>query len=255
MELEMAEQPGVMEQNTEYSLKLQETLELDGSPVALAIIPEKPALPSLKNLRRKITACMMLQIARRGAAFYSSPDGILCGARAHLGMGKHPIRKLDDFLVRRERLFGSKAAACKLINSALNCAPDMGEYLALSPLETADFIPDVVLFVGTPLQISRILFLDAFETGDVDVAHGEPLCSGVIALPVTTGRIGISFLDMSCRVFGRYQPEEMVIGVPYAKIPRIVDSIDLSIAGTARPDIFLRLAGAMLQRCVPDGSG
>jgi len=108
-------------------------------------------------------------------------------------------------------------------------------------LEKAVFVPDVVLFVGTPLQISRIIFLDAFETGEIDTVHGEPLCSGVIAVPITTGKIGISFLDIACRAFGRYKPEEMVAGVPYQRLTRMVASLDRSIAGTAQPNFLLKL--------------
>jgi uncharacterized protein (DUF169 family) len=98
------------------------------------------------------------------------------------------------------------------------------------------------------------MFLDAFENGEIDMMHGEPLCSGAIAVPITTGKIGISFLDAACRLFGRYRPEEMVVGVPYQRLLHIVDNIALSSAGTARPDFLLRLAGNLLRRQVPDNS-
>lgn len=241
-----------IEQKAQYSRKLQETLGLDGSPVAVTITEEPPT--GLGYLKRKATPCMMIQMARRGSFFYCSGDRILCSGRAHLGIGKSPIRKLDDFLVRKEKLFGSKGAARKLLDTAKNWAPQQGTYVAFSPLERAILTPNVVLIIGTPAQISRIIFLNAFDTGEIEAIHSEPLCSGAIAAPITTARIGISFLDVSCRIFGRYRPEEMVVGVPYQRLPPIIDSIDLSIAGTAKPARFLRLVGTMLQRRVPDGS-
>jgi len=231
MKLNVSEQLEEVEQKTQHSIKLQRALELDGSPVAMAIVSESPQ--GLGYLRHKATACMMIQIARRGAAFCSSGDGILCGGRANLGVGESPIRKLDDFLVRKEKLFRSKAAARRLIDLAKKRAPEQGKYLAFSPLEKASFAPDVVLFAGIPAQISRIIFLNAFETGEIEAVHGEPLCSGAIAMPITTGK-------------------EMVVGVPYQRLLRIVDNIDLSSAGTARPDFLLRLAGTLLRRRVPD---
>jgi len=248
----MSKQIEELQGKVHYSAKLRETLELDGSPVAVAITSEPPG--DLRYWHRKATPCMMIQSARRGVAFYSSGDAILCGGRAHLGIAESPIRKLDDFLVRREKLAGSKAAARKMLDPIKERAPKLGGYLVFSPLEKASFSPEVVLFVGTPFQISRIIFLDAFETGEIDTVHGEPLCSGVIATPITTGKIGVSFLDMACRLFGRYKPEEMVMGVPYQRLPRIVNSIDLSIAGTAKPDLFLRLGGNLFRRRVPDSS-
>ncbi len=253
MKLEMSKQLEELEQRARHSMKLQQTLELDGSPVAVAIVPEPPE--GLECLKRKVTACVMIQIARRGQSFYSSGEGILCGGKANLGMGESPIRNLDDFLVRKEKIFGSKAAARRLLDSARKQTPEQGNYIAVSPLGRASFTPDVVLFIGTPSQISRIIFLNAFETGEMNVVHGEPLCSGAIAAPITTGKIGISFLDMACRRFGRYRPEEMVAGLPYQRLSHVLDSIDLSSAGTARPGLSVRLAGNILRRCVPDNSG
>ena len=252
MKLKVSEQLEKADPKTQHSIKLQRALELDGSPVAVAISSEPPH--GLGPLRHKATACMMVQIARRGGIFYSSKEGILCGGRANLGIGESPIRDLDDFLVRKEKLFRSKAAARKLLDLAKERAPEQGQYLSFSPLETASFTPDVVLFVGVPAQISRIIFLNAFETGEIDAVHGEPLCSGAIAMPITTGKVGVSFLDVACRLFGRYRPEEMVIGVPYQRLLHIVDNIGRSSAGTARQDFLLRMVGIFLRRRVPDNA-
>jgi len=252
MKLELSRQLEGLEQKAKHSMKLQQTLELDGSPVAVAIVPAPPE--GLEYLKRKLTACMMVQIARRGQVFYSSGESILCGGKANLGMGQSPIRNLDDYLVRKEKIFGSRVATRKLLDSARKQSPKLGKYITVSPLERASFTPDVVLFIGIPSQISRIIFLNAFETGEMSVVHGEPLCSGAIATPITTGKIGISFLDATCRQFGRYKPEEMVIGLPYPRLSHVVDNIDLSSAGTARPDLLLRLVVNLLRRRAPDNS-
>lgn len=232
----MVEQVDDLPEKARHSAKLQQTLALEGSPVAVAILPQPPH--GLREWRRKATPCVMLQSARRGSAFYCSGDSIFCGGRAHLGIGESPIRNLENFLVQAEKLAASKEAAHKILDAVKKRTPKLGEYLAFSPLEKADFSVDVVLFVGTPLQISRIIFLDAFELGVIDTVHGEPFCSGTIAAPITTGKIGVSFLDMTCRMFGKYKAEEMVVGVPGERLSRIVNSIDRSIAGTAEPDII-----------------
>jgi uncharacterized protein (DUF169 family) len=184
---------------------------------------------------------MMIQSARKGVAFCCSGGSIVCGGRAHLGIAESPIRDLEGFLVNREKIFGSIEAARRMLDLTRKRAPDLGTYVAFSPLEKAVFTPDVVLFVGTPLQIGRIIFLDAFGTGEIDTVHGEPLCSGAIAVPITTGKIGISFLDIACRAFGCYKPEEMVAGVPYQRLARLVANLERSIAGTARPNFILKL--------------
>lgn len=234
----MIEQVDDLPEKARYSTKLQQTLALEGSPVAVAILSQPPH--GLREWRRKATLCVMLQSARRGSAFYCSGESIFCSGKAHLGMGEPPVPDLEGFLVQTEKLAASRAAAHKLLDAVQKRTPKQGQYLAFSPLEKADFIADVILFTGTPFQVSRIIFLDAFETGLIDTVHGEPFCSGTIAAPITTGKIGVSFLDMACRMFGRYKAEEMVVGVPAERLPHIVNSIDRSIAGTAKSDIIKR---------------
>jgi uncharacterized protein (DUF169 family) len=251
VKVEFPEQVEQIEQNARYTRKLQETLGLDGSPVAVALSDNSPRL--MKSLKRRSTPCMMIQMARRGGIFYCPGERILCGGRAHLGMGESIIHNLDEFLVRKEKLFGSKTAARTLLNKAKALAPDNITCVSFSPLELAHLTPDVIIIIGTPAQISRIIFLNAFNTGEVEAIHGEPLCSGVIALPIKTARIGISFLDVSCRVFGKYKPEEMAIGIPYQRLPYIVENIALSTAGIAKPARLLQLTGRVLRRWVPDG--
>ena len=222
-----------------HSAKLKRTLELDGSPVAVAIMPE-PAR-GLKKWRHKATPCIMIQSARRGAAFYCSGANVICGGGEHLGIGNSSVQDIKASLVETEKLVASEAAARRRLDQVKQIAPEQGGYIAFSPLERASFRPQVILFVGTPFQISRILHLDAFETGEIDTVHGEPLCSGVIAAPITTGKIGISFLDMTCRAFGRYRAEEVAIGVPYSRLTRIISSIELSSSGNAKSDFLLKL--------------
>jgi uncharacterized protein (DUF169 family) len=229
-----------------FATRLKEVLELDGSPVAVAFVSEIP--PGLRKWSRRATVCIMIQSARRGSAFYCSGDRIICGGRVHLGMAESAGRNLSDFLVKTERLAASDIAARRLLGLTKSRAPQkLGEYLAFAPLEEATFTPDVVIFVGTPFQISRIIWLDAFQTGQINTIHGEPLCSGVIAAPISRHRIGLSFMDMACRAFGRYKPEELVIGVPYERLSRIIDSIEKSVAGTAKSNFILRLLPKLIK--------
>ncbi|MDD5590913.1 MAG: DUF169 domain-containing protein [Dehalococcoidales bacterium] len=235
----MPEQVDVQLGKASYSARLKEVLELDGSPVAVAIMPEP--VRDLKKWRHKATLCIMVQSARMGAVFCCSGADVICGGGEHLGIGRSQGKNIEDSLVEVEKLVASQDAACRRLAQVKRVAPDQGGYIAFAPLERASFRPQVVIFVGTPFQISRILHLDAFETGEMDAVHGEPLCSGVIAAPITTGKIGISLLDMTCRAFGRYRAEEMAVGVPYSRLIRVVNSIELSSSGSARPDSLLRL--------------
>ena len=165
-----------------------------------------------------------------------------------MGMANSIGINLKNFLVKTEKLAASEIAARRLLGLSKSRTPDKtGTYLALAPLEDAKFVPEVVLLIGTPLQISRIIWLDAYHTGQINTIHGEPLCSGAIGAPISRGRIGISFLDMACRSLGRYKPEEMIIGIPYSRMERIADSINKSIGGTAKPGPIMRFLPKLIK--------
>ena len=234
----MEEQADEDKERAYLSAKLKHTLELDGDPVAISILPDAP---QGSKSQRKVTLCMLIQSARRGQSVCCTGKNIICNGKVHIGIGYPPSWDIEDFLVRREKIVGSKTAARKLIDLATMQLSGSGKHIVLSPLADTNCHPDVVVFVGTPLQVSRLLYLDAFETGEIKTIHREPLCSGVIAAPIVTGQIGISFLDMSCRYLGKYRPEEMAIGIPYHRLSKIADNIDHSIAGTAKSSFLVRL--------------
>jgi uncharacterized protein (DUF169 family) len=235
----MGEQTDENEEKAYLSTKLKNVLELDGNPIAVSITSDKPQ--GFEKWQRRVTLCMLIQSARRGLSLYCPGENIICNGKVHVGIGNSPSWDLEDFLVRREKIVSSKTAARRMLDLARVHSSELKKYIILSPLMKANFHPDVVVFVGTPLHISRILFLDAFRTGEINTLHREPLCSGVIATPIATGKIGVSFLDMSCRAFGQYKPEEMAIGVPYHRVSKIVENINHSIAGTAKSSFLLRL--------------
>ena len=112
----------------------------------------------------------------------------------------------------------------------------MGQYAAFAPLEKANFDPDVVTFIVVPLQAMRLLFLEAFHTGTYDISHMEPMCSGALATPHSTGKVGISFLCPGSRQTSGYSPAVMGVGVPYTTLQRIVSAIPHAHMGAASPD-------------------
>lgn len=232
----MPEQVEEKKINERYSARLKETLELDGSPVAVSFTLKPPYY--LKEWRRNATVCLMIQAARRGISFYSSGSSIICGGGQHLGIGKSPVPDIKKALVQKENLVASEQAAIRRLEQVRQRVPKKGSYVIFTPLEKAHLKPDVVLFIGKPIQISRILHLALFETGEIDTLHGEPLCSGVIGIPVTTGKIGISFLDMTCRTFGKYGENELAIGLPYERVATVIRSISKSSSGTAKLNLL-----------------
>ena len=128
-----------------------------------------------------------------------------------------------------------EVAALFVSNSILFTIPK-GNTNAFAPLEKATFEPDAVVFIVAPIQAMRLVFLNAFYTGNFDIAHMEPMCSGAMATPLSTGKIGLSFLCPGSREMSAYSPGVLGLGVPYEALHRIAKAIPYAHVGTALPD-------------------
>jgi len=234
----MSEQSKQLVKRAEYSAKLKRVLGLDGSPIAIALLKEPPE--GMKQWHREpVWACGLVQDARRGSSYYCTEENISCPGKSFIGLKETaPIGVISDYIVQAKKLYASRAAAYRHLVDVWQFIPKFGgPYLAFAPLEKATFEPQNVLFIVLPLQAMRIMFLDAFETGYHDIArYGEPFCAGVIAAPISTGKIGLGMLCPGSRQTAKFKPEEVAVGVPYERIARIVNSIEGSHLGTAVPD-------------------
>ena len=221
-----------------FSARLKEVLGLDGSPVAEAILREKPeGVPQWQG--EPIWVCGAIEYARRGDVFYVAGENISCPGKAFIGIAEPPPQWIAaDYLVEGKKLYASRAAAARHIQEVWKNVPRAGgEYFAFAPLEKATFEPDAVIFIVKPLQAMRIMFLDAFETGFHELApYCEPFCSGVMAGTIAHGKIGLDMLCPGSRQQARFKPEELGLGVPYDRMARIVRSIEGSQLGVAMPD-------------------
>jgi uncharacterized protein (DUF169 family) len=223
----------------EYAVSLKELLELDGSPIAVTY-SMTPAAGAEDGRRR---ACNALLDARSGSIINLSRESCACpGGTWHLGLGPQPVGKMMDglkkFLVEGEKLFCSLATMARTFH--LTSAPPEGlaQYVVLSPLERAEFIPDLVVFLCNPEQACRLVTLATFP-------HGKPprieimgsTCHMVIAYPLVTGELNLSLMDYTDRRARDYRPEDMFVTVPYHMMPGLMWSIDRCSAGTARVDL------------------
>jgi uncharacterized protein (DUF169 family) len=58
-----------------------------------------------------------------------------------------------------------------------------------------------------------------------------------IAYPLVSGEVNVSFLDYTARKMKKYDPNELIVSVPYHRMPDLVASVARSTAGTAETKI------------------
>jgi uncharacterized protein (DUF169 family) len=102
-----------------------------------------------------------------------------------------------------------------------------------SPLEKAELMPDLVVFLCNPEQACRLVTLATYPEGRPPrLEMAGSTCHMVIAYPLVTGEINVSLLDYASRKYQDYEPNELFVTIPSDLMPGLMWSLDRCGAGT-----------------------
>jgi uncharacterized protein (DUF169 family) len=223
----------------EWSQTLTSVLSLKGSPVAVTYSIEPGHEPS----PGKHWVCQAMKDARDGSAICLTRENSACpGGTAHLGFAPRPAgkdaRPLQRFLVHGEKLFCSVVAFHRAMALATQPPLGLADQVLFAPLGAAAAEPDLVLFLCNAEQACRLITLATYSSG---VSPRTELvgsaCHMAIAYPLVSGEVNVSFLDYTARRLKQYAPDELIVSVPYHRMPDLVASISRCSAGTAETEI------------------
>jgi uncharacterized protein (DUF169 family) len=223
----------------DYASEIKEVLGLEGSPVAITYSMEPPS----KAAKGKHRVCNAFIQARGGKVIDLTASTSACGGGTwHLGLGERPKgdedKSIKEFLVKGEKLFCSIAAFHRM--QYLTAPPPLGlaEHVVLSPLEKAEFEPDLVLFICNALQACRLVTLDGYETGiPPKLEMCGSTCHQAVAYPVVTGELNVSLMDYTSRKIKGYKPDDLLVSIPYHRFHGVMRSLDGCTAGRAEFEI------------------
>lgn len=216
--------------------KLRQWVNPATFPVAVKLmqdgsrIPKKARRP-LRDLKVRMAPCQGAAMARRyGWTVAFAREDVGCGIAAHT----YGWERMEDprgpahFLTRMDYVADEAAALEAMRGKA--CLQMGGEVSVLySPLDRAAVEPDVVLIYVNPAQMMRLIHGATQRTG-------KPITSSFSgrAASCTEGVIG-AFLDKEPkvvvpgngdRVWAGCQDHEMVMAVPYERLPALVDGLE-----------------------------
>lgn len=211
----------------ELNDRLKKALNFRGSAVAVALSNDRP---TQEKLNGKIRLCEMLGLALiEGRSFYTTSDEHACdGGAYHVGLREMPAElKSGEFLFKRVRIFGSARAARRFFKSNLVVEPGTIKYASFSPLEKANFEPDVIMLVCSAKDGMRAVEASAYESGIAATGRAGPICSTVVAAPFLTGDIIYTLGDLAGRRFSKIEDGEIFIGVPFERIDALINGLEM----------------------------
>ena len=230
----------------EYSREIKSLLGLEGSPVAVTYSLYPPQQKDDGNFR----VCNAFLDVSRGKIIDLTAETSACsGGTWHLGLGERPsgerAKALKEFLTKGEKIYCDIAAFHRAVNLTTPPPVGLSEHVVMSPMEKAEFKPDLVLFICDAYTASRLVTLECFETGvpsKIDLSGAT--CHQAIGYPIVSGELNISLMDFTSRRIKGYKSSDLLVSIPYHRFHRVMRSIEGCTAGTAKfevPESFRRM--------------
>jgi uncharacterized protein (DUF169 family) len=214
-----------------WSDRLKKALELDTDPVAVTFAGKAP--PAIPSPQGKVSVCQALKKASEGEAVTITAETCGCpGGLTSLGLGQMPPQgreRLVDFLVNKEKVFCSRVA---IYRGQQSVPPPLGmaSHVFFSPLGSAAALPDIVVFVGKPSSLQRLVsYAGYWEGGSLRAELSGPMCRTGIAYPVVTGEIGLSLFDFGARRLGGFAEDHLLLSVPLHRMIGIIEALDKGV--------------------------
>lgn len=233
-----------------FSDALKKVLNLDFSPVAISCL--QGPLPT--DQPKKVRICRAVLDAGKGKTSFVSRSNNACfGGSWHLGFTRLTDPRVTElvkkFVVEGEKLFSTREALDNLLTQ-MDPVPDNSQsHYVLAPLEEADFLPQIVVFIVNPEAACRLLTLAVFPDGSMPkIKIGGPTCRMAIVYPILSGETNISFYDYTARKMCQVEKDKLLVSIPYGKIPGLVENINRCSAGTAKVEFPEEFRAFLQQR-------
>jgi len=207
---------------------MKSSLGLRDNVVGVRLFGKEEQIPKdLESIEKPFHYCSMIQGARKeGKSFLARADYHACkGGASGLGIVQCPEN------IASGALYFDKLHKCETPAIGTSIASNMPRLLPgstvasyVAPLDKMVTAPDVVIFVGNPLQARRIVQAVLFKEGGratFNTAGIQSFCVDATSSPFLKGEVNISLgCDGSARNSG-LDDGEVVVGIPFAMMESI----------------------------------
>lgn len=243
-----------------HSVALIESyLDLDRKPVGIKFFFDKDEFDNFEvpQRDRKVTYCNSVQLASKGNSMKLTKANQGCpnGAFAlHFTEVPDPIASGKG---RFNKHMYKDVETSKSINDDMLFIKDQPVGIAVMPLENYKEAPDVVIVVGSSYNVMRMIQGHGYFNGytnNLRTVGLQAVCQDLTTYPYNTGDINISLLCPGTRLVADWVPDEIGIGIPYAKWEEVVQGVIETTNPFERDDKKKAIEKRLLERGL-DASG
>lgn len=216
--------------NAEYSEKMKTILKLRWDPVAVKLIkpgeeyPDGPVEPE-----SSLSHCQAVFRARKGECLKVPYEMENCRVgTAVLGMSDTPEKVASGEFHAGIGIHDSAASAKRMIDDRI-LIPYKTAGEVVCPLKNANFIPDAVIVIDVSERIFWIMSVSTAEKGEraeFSTAPFQCTCEDIVAMPMVSGRLNVSFGCFGCRKRTDMTADEIACGMPYSVLPEYVKRLE-----------------------------
>lgn len=221
-----------IENNEKYGILLKEKFGLERLPVAVKFAKSISDVPEgIVRIDEKLRHCEMITKAATGEIFYSTAEDHTCkgGAGAiHINTEPIPEKILNGELYYNLGRFESKEAG-KKVAEELPRLEEYNEVIMYGPLEKAEFEPDALVIIASPLQGMKlaqgIVYKDQSRV-KADFSGIQSLCADAVARPIITKTPNVTLACDGSRNYAKIKEGELILGFAKENIEPLIEAIE-----------------------------
>ena len=172
--------------------------------------------------------CTAVNNASRGRSYKLDLKHDRCAASA-VALGLKPVEeyRLSGQMHLDLKVYKDLAVSRSVAQDMVYCQ-EQNYGVAVCPLGDCQSAPDLVLIVANAKAAMRILQGYAYHFGqlkNIKMAGMCAMCQECTSYPLVHKQVNLSMLCSGTRCVGRWDENEMAVGIPAEQLPQIIDGI------------------------------
>jgi uncharacterized protein (DUF169 family) len=213
---------------TQKDLAILDKFDFDIPPVGVKFSFQRPDM--VERLDEKLALCEMLKRAQEGNAFFADANNHACEAGLYvLGQADAPGPFISGTYGAGLKIFEDPRSAGRLYHYIPKIEKEVVNYVALSPLNTLTFDPDVLIILAEASQTEILLRALSYRTGKMWMSKSSPAigCAWIFMYPYLTGELNFFITGLGHGMKRRklFPEGRQLVAIPFDLLPSMLQTL------------------------------